>query len=348
MTMIKLKHALLLIPISGFISCSAPEKKQKETDFKEPLEFSSVGKIEKLAPELNEIIANDARIEVITEEKFTWSEGPVWVDELDAVLFSDVPENIIYKWSEKDGLSVYLTPSGTNGQDVSPNESGSNGLTLSNEGKLVIAQHGNRQVSMMDAPLSDPKPSYVSLADKYEGKQFNSPNDVIFDSNGNMYFTDPPYGLSGQDESKDKEQSFNGVYKMDTAGNISVITNKLTRPNGLAFSPDEKILYVANSDPENAIWMSFEISDDGRIIEKLFFDATDMVSEKKGLPDGLRVDDDGNLFATGPGGVLVFSPEGKHLGTIDTGQATANCELVKAENMLYMTAHKYLMRIKLR
>lgn len=310
--------------------------------------FPSTGQVERIKPELDKLISRKAKIEVLTDEKFTWSEGPVWVDELDALLFSDVPENIIYKWDEAKGLSVYLTPSGTNGQDVSPNEAGSNGLTLDNQGRLVLAQHGNRQVSRMKAPLTDPRPEYTALADKYRGKKLNSPNDVIFDKAGNMYFTDPPYGLKDQDQSGDKELNFNGVYKMDTGGDLSVITTQLSRPNGLAFSPDENILYVANSDPEKAIWMAYELSEQGGVKGRLFFDATHMVKEKKGLPDGLRVDKNGNLFATGPGGVLVLSPEGEHLGTIETGVATANCEFGEGGKTLYMTAHQYLMRINLK
>ncbi|MEL6559343.1 MAG: SMP-30/gluconolactonase/LRE family protein [Bacteroidota bacterium] len=331
------------------MSCTTPEKKKEEVVESPPEpEFPTTGSIEVISPELNDLIATDAKIEVLTEEKFLWSEGPLWISELNSVIFSDVPDNKIYKWSEKDGLSVFLSPSGTNGQDVSPNESGSNGLTLNKEGKLVLAQHGNRQVSVMEASFSSPEPVYTALADKYEGKQFNSPNDVIFDKDGNMYFTDPPYGLKDQDDSKDKELSFNGVYKVDTDGNITIITDKLTRPNGLAFSPDEKTLYVANSDPANAIWMAYTFDENGAFTESVFFDATSMVPDKSGLPDGLRVDSNGIIYATGPGGVLVFSPEGKHLGTINTGKSTANCELVRDQKILYMTAHQQLMRIKLK
>lgn len=344
-----LLKSLLLILICGLIGCTTPEKHKKEVAETMPkMEYPTTGSIEVILPELNDIIPPDAKIEVLTEEKFLWSEGPLWISELNAVIFSDVPANKIYKWSEKDGLSTFLSPSGTNGQDVSPNESGSNGLTLNNSDQLVLAQHGNRQISLMDAPLNAPKPAYKALAAKYEGKQFNSPNDVIFDKSGNMYFTDPPYGLKDQDDSKDKELAFNGVYKVDTAGNITVITDKLTRPNGLAFSPDEKTLYVANSDSNNAIWMAYSFNEDGSISESLFFDATSMVPNNLGLPDGLRVGDNGIIYATGPGGVLIFSPEGKHLGTINTGKATANCELVGDQNVLYMTAHQQLMRIKLK
>ncbi len=344
------KFAVIVLAVAT-VACNSPVKEQAETPkevVKTEKQYPVTGKVDRLNPELDKLISKNAQIEVLTDSVFTWSEGPVWVSELDAVLFSDVPENKMYKWSEKDELSLYLEPSGTDGQDVSPNESGSNGLTLDLNGKLVLAQHGNRRISRMDASFSEPKPKYLDLASTYKGKKFNSPNDVIFDSKGNMYFTDPPYGLKGHDESPIKEISFNGVYKLDTEGKISIISDKLTRPNGLALSPDEQTLYVANSDPEKAIWMAYELADGKVKSERLFFDATEMVATKKGLPDGLRLDNAGNIFATGPGGVLVFNPEGDHLGTIDTNNATANCEFNADKSILYMTAHKYLMRIQLK
>ena len=332
-------------------ACSSPVKKDT-ADSKKPTTadstFAAAGKVERLDPKLDELISPDAKIEVLTKDQFIWSEGPLWVSELDAVIFSDVPANKIYRWDERNGLALYLTPSGTSGQDVSPNESGSNGLTMNLQQQLVLAQHGNRQVSVMEAPLDQPAAVFTSLASEFEGKKLNSPNDVIFDSKGNLYFTDPPYGLSGQDGSADKELEVNGVYKVDTDGNITLLTDQLTRPNGLALSPDGKTLYVANSDASRAIWMEYRLSESGIESEKLFFDATAMVPEKKGLPDGLKVDDAGYVYATGPGGVLVFDPAGKHLGTIDTGQATANCTFNPDKSILYMTAHKFLMRIKLR
>lgn len=331
-------------------ACGDPGKKETTSDEARAVAaktYPTAGTVERLDPQLDELISTTAKIEVLTGEEFLWSEGPLWVEELDAVIFSDVPQNKIFQWDEREGLKLYLTPAGTNGQDVSPNESGSNGLTMNPQRQLVLAQHGNRQVSVMDAGLSQPEAKFTSIAGAFGGKKLNSPNDVIYDSKGNLYFTDPPYGLNGQDESSDKEQDINGVYKVDTEGNITLLTDQLTRPNGLALSPDEKTLYVANSDPERAIWMAYEMSEEGVTSEKLFFDATSMVPEKKGLPDGLKVDDKGYIYATGPGGVLVFDPTGKHLGTVNTDQATANCAFNADKSALYMTAHKYLMRIKL-
>jgi len=347
-----MRNTLVILLAASMFACSPNEKKEDKTDKKEPIElktkFPVTGSVERENPAINDLIKSDAKIEVLTDSVFTWSEGPVWVSAINSVLFSDVPENKMYKWNEKDGLSLYLEPSGTDGQDVNPNESGSNGLTLDLDGKLVLAQHGNRRVSRMEASFDDPKPIFKDLASSYDGKKFSSPNDVIFDSKGNMYFTDPPYGLKGQDDSPQKEIKFNGVYKLDTDGVLTIISKKLTRPNGLALSPDEDILYVANSDPEKAIWMAYELSENGVESERLFFDATSMVATKKGLPDGLRVDKKGNIFGTGPGGVLVFNANGEHLGTINTGVATANCEFNADQTVLLMTAHKYLMRIKLK
>jgi gluconolactonase len=162
-----------------------------------------------------------------------------------------------------------------------------------------------------------------------------------------LYFTDPPYGLEGKNDDPKKELPFNGVYRLKRGGDLTLLTDKLTFPNGIAFSPDEKTLYVAVSDPKQAIWMAYDVKEDGTIANgRVFFDSTSSVKSKKGLPDGLKVDAKGNLFATGPGGVLIFSPEGKHLGTINTGEATANCNWGNDGSVLYITADMYLCRIK--
>jgi len=189
----------------------------------------------------------------------------------------------------------------------------------------------------------------TTLADRYQGKRFNSPNDLVYHSNGDLYFTDPPYGLEGKNQDPKKELPFNGVYRLKPSGELTLLTDKLTFPNGLAFSPDEKILYVAVSDPDRAIWMAYNVKTDGTIDEgRVFFDATKLVKGHKGLPDGMKVDQRGNLFATGPGGVFIFSPEGKHLGTINTGEATANCNWGNDGSILYITADMYLCRVATR
>lgn len=319
-----------------------------ETESQSEPQPASKGSIEVTDQKLNTVLDSTAPIEVLAEG-YSWSEGPLWLPEQKMLIFSDVPKNTIYSWSEEKGAGVYLTPSGFTGEKFEGSEPGSNGLTLNNQGELVLCQHGNRTVSVMKADLSDPKPEYEYLAETYEGKRFNSPNDLIYDRDGNLYFTDPPYGLPGRMEDPSKEIDFQGVYRVSPDGVVTLLTDELTRPNGLALSPDEKTLYVANSDPERAIWMAYELDDTGKIqSEKVFYDVTDWVPKAAGLPDGLKIDDQGNLFATGPGGVWILSPEGKHLGTIKTGEATANCAFNEDKSVLYMTADSYLLRLKLK
>jgi gluconolactonase len=239
-----------------------------------------------------------------------------------------------------------LRPAGYAGENPPGIELGANGLALSAGGDLVMCDHGNRCISRLNAQNFTKR----ILADKYEGKRLNSPNDAVFKSNGDLYFTDPPYGLAGQNKDPNKELKFSGVYRLSKEGRLTLLTTEFTFPNGIAFSPDEKTLYVAQSDPEKAIWKAFEVREDGTIANgKVLFDATNWVKQgKKGLPDGLKVDHAGNLYATGPGGVLVFGPDGKHLGTIETGEATSNCALGDGGSMLYITADMYLCRIALK
>ncbi len=227
-------------------------------------------------------------------------------------------------------------------------EPGSNGLLLDSEGRLVLTQHGDRRVARMDAPLTAPEPNFTTLADRYDGMRFSSPNDAVFDGQGALYFTDPPYGLPQGPGDPTQETPFNGVYRLGVDGEVTLLTDELSRPNGIALSPDEQTLYVANSDSTQAIWMAYDLLPSGRIENgRVFFDATEWVLERLGLPDGLKVDEAGNLFATGPGGVLVFSPDGRHLGTIRTTQETANCAFDRDGTALYMTADSYLLRIRL-
>jgi gluconolactonase len=200
----------------------------------------------------------------------------------------------------------------------------------------------------MDAPLDDPRPVYRTIVDQYDGKRLNSPNDAVIKSNGDIYFTDPPYGLTDGENDPLKELDFQGVYRWSPDGDVTLLSDIQSRPNGIAFSPDEKTLYVANSDPDNAVWMMYEINDEGLAENpRVFFDVTNLVGKEKGLPDGLKVNKQGYIFATGPGGVLVFSPDARHLGTIKTGEATANCAFNQDESILYITADMYLLRVKL-
>ncbi len=308
--------------------------------------FKTTGSIERLDPAINELIPENAQIEVLAEG-FTWSEGPVWIEDGQYLLFSDIPPNKIMKWSEKEGLSLYLTPSGYTSDIARGGEVGSNGLILDKNGSLVLCQHGDRRMARMTTSLDNPQANFETIVDKYEGKRFNSPNDAVYDSQGNLYFTDPAYGLEKRMEDPAKEIDFQGVYRYSKEGQLSLISDKITRPNGLGFSPDEKILYVGSSDPKAAIWTAFTLNEDGTVAsEKLFYDATG--SEGKGLPDGLKVDKKGNIWATAQGGVWVFTPEGKVLGKIKTGEATSNCAFNTDQSALYMTCDDYLMRIKLK
>lgn len=304
--------------------------------------------IERLDPALDRLIAPDVPIEILANG-FVWSEGPVWVRAGEFLLFSDIPPNVIYRWKEGDGARPYLTPSGYTSGPPRGGEVGSNGLTLDDQRRLVLCQHGDRRVARMDADIMAPQPRFVTLADRYDGRRFNSPNDLVFKSNGDLYFTDPAYGMEKQWEDSNRELPYAGVFRVSRGGEVTLLTKDMTRPNGLAFSPDEKRLYVAQSDPDVAIWRVFDVNPDGTIgISRVFFDATPLTTSRQGLPDGLKVDAEGNLFATGPGGVLVLSPEGKHLGTILTGQPTANCAWGDDGHSLYITADMYLMRVKLK
>jgi gluconolactonase len=333
---IKIINGLLLLFILS--SC----KSNKNTHVR------SIQKIEVFDHEMLSVVDTSSIIEVLADG-FTWSEGPLWLNSENMLIFTDVPENRIYSWDEKNGKRLYLYPSGFTINDTRGGKEGANGLALNANNELILCQHGNRTVAKMLTPLSSPKDSFQFLTQKFNDKRYNSPNDLHIAKNGDIFFTDPPYGLPGQDQDSIKELKFNGVYKLSSDGVLTLLDSTLTSPNGIALSLDEKILYVANSDPEKAIWKKYLLDDNKKIISNsLFADKTWMVAKHKGLPDGLKISRKGYVFATGPGGVLVFSPNGSHLGTFNTGYATANCALDHDESYLYMTAYNYLMRVKLR
>ena len=304
-------------------------------------------RIERLDPALDRLIAPDAKIEVLAEG-YDWVEGPVWVKDGGYLLFSDIPQNVVYRWKQGEGAKEYLKPSGYTGSRPRGGEIGSNALVLDSRGRLVLCQHGDRRMARMEAPLRAPQPAFTTIADRYEGKRFNSPNDAVYKSNGDLYFTDPPYGMEKQFEDPLREIPYQGVFRVGSTGTVTLLTREMTRPNGLAFSPDERLLYIAQSDEQAAIWRVFDVKGDGTLgASRVLFDATPLTKTRPGLPDGMKVDTEGNLFATGPGGVLVLSPEGKHLGTIMTGQRTSNCAFGDDGRTLYMTADMYLMRVRL-
>jgi gluconolactonase len=310
----------------------------------QPKDSVQTGSIERIDPSLDEIILPGAVVEMIAEG-FEWSEGPLWVENQKMLLFTDVPKNTIYKWTEEKGAEVYLTPSGHTGPDPISNESGANGLALNDKGELLLCQHGDRKVARMNSAIEQPSPYFTSIASVYNGKRFNSPNDLTF-YNGDVFFTDPPYGLAADSL---REIPFQGVYKVTARGNVLLLIDSLTRPNGIAFSPDHKKMYVANSDPDKARWYVYEMSDSSTILSgKILYDATSFTKTEKGLPDGLKVDSKGNLFATGPGGAWIFNATGSLIGKVKLPEATANCALSTDEKTLYLTSDMYLLRLKLK
>lgn len=299
-----------------------------------------VGSIQRLDPALDALLAPDAKLEKLAEG-FRWSEGPVWID--DAVLFSDVPENVVYRWQEgATKAEVYLKPSGLLTPVPGFREPGSNGLARDAAGALLLCQHGERRIARYE------KGGFTSVADRYDGRKFNSPNDLALRRNGDVFFTDPPYGLDGVDESPLKEVPFHGIYRVTPDGAVTLLSKSVKYPNGIAFSPDEKTLYVGVSEWGNTRLLAFDVRGDGTLAnERVFFDAQPRAAAGgKGLCDGLKVDRAGNVWATGPGGVLVISPAGTLLGILDTGVPTANCGWGDDGSVLYITANNTLLRVK--
>lgn len=297
--------------------------------------------IEPLHPGMSGMFPRDAAVERIAAG-FTWAEGPVWDYRNNRLLFSDIPANAIWQWTAETGASLFLQPSGYTGSEpFRGREPGSNGLTFDQGGRLVMCQHGDRRVARLA-----PDGTFETLVDRYEGKRLNSPNDLVYRSNGDLYFTDPAYGLPDTFQDPARELGFCGVYRLDTAGRLQAVSLELSRPNGLAFSPDEKILYVANSYRELAIWRAYDVLPDGSLANpRVFYDATPLAGTVKGLPDGLKVDRAGRIIATGPGGIFLFSPGGELLGRIHHPQAIANVAL--GPGYLYLTATSEVWRIPL-
>lgn len=329
--------------LSLFVACGCVASLAADTQaqsFSKP--YPTLGKIERLDPALDKLVPADAKMEMVASG-FTWAEGPLWIKSGGYLLFCDIPRNSVFKWKEGDGISLFLHPSGYTGQEYYGLEPGSNGLLLSPKGEVVSMEHGDRRVSVLTKGGGK-----RTLVDNYMGKRLNSPNDGAFKSNGDLYFTDPPYGLPMRLEDPRKELDFQGVYRLSAKGELTLLTKEIKFPNGLAFSPDEKTLYVAQSNPAQATWTAFPVKEDGTLgAGKVLFDSTAMVGKVPGLPDGLKVDAKGNLFATGPGGVLVLSPEGKHLGTFSTGVPTANCGWGEDGSTLFITADSHLVKIRL-
>ncbi|MFN8009467.1 MAG: SMP-30/gluconolactonase/LRE family protein [Terriglobia bacterium] len=306
---------------------------------------AGAGSIVQMDPAVKEVFPTETRIEKIADG-FAFVEGPVWINEGTGVLlFSDIPRNQILKWAPETlgggTVTEFRKPSGYSGPPEHASAyMGSNGLTLDKQRRLIICEHGNRRVTRLEKDGQ-----LTVLANQFEGKKLNSPNDAVYRSDGSLYFTDPPYGLASE---KDQELPFSGIYRLKTDGQLQLLSKELTRPNGLAFSPDEKSLYVSNSDPAHRLWMAFDVAEDGSLANSRVL--LDVTAEKdEGLPDGMKVDSLGYIYATGPGGIWILTPQGKHLGTIKPTESPANCGWGEADvKTLYMTAKTGLYRIRLK
>lgn len=308
----------------------------------------TVGVIERYDSAINRILSPGAKAEIIAEG-FQWSEGPLWLEKQGMLLFSDVPTNTIFKWTPQQGKEIYLNPSGYTSTVERGGEMGSNGLLLDNEGHLVLCQHGDRRMARMEAPLDDPKPNFTTLAGGYKGKRISSPNDATYNSKGELFFTDPPYGLPSKDDSDPaKELTWNGVYKVKKNGEVVLLIDSLTRPNGIAFFPGEKKLLVANSDPRKPNWYVYEVKGNALANGKIFYSAAGYDKKLQGLPDGLKIDSKGNVYATGPGGVYFFSCKGDLLGKLNVPEATSNIALSGDEKTLYITNNHQVLRLQMR
>ena len=306
---------------------------------------ATLGRIDRIDAALDKYVSPDTKIEVLSGG-FTWTEGPVWVKD-DAgghLLFSDIPRNSIFKWTPSRGIELFLNPSGYTGNTYYGLEPGSNGLTLDGQGRLTACEHGDRRVSVLTRGGGK-----RTLVDNYEGRRLNSPNDLTIDSTGAIYFTDPIYGLPERASDPRRELDFCGVYRLDPNGKLSLLTKQMTRPNGIGLSPDQKTLYVAQSDPDNPIWMAFPIKDDKTLGDgKELLNAKKYMEEFPGLPDGLAVHPDGTIFGSGPGAIYVMKPDGKLIGRLITAGRTSNCTFSDDNKTLYITADSYLCRVKLK
>jgi gluconolactonase len=307
-------------------------------------QYASIGQVVHIDPKLNQLIPADAKIELIGAG-FGHLEGPVWVNDSSCLLVSDTKAQITYKWSPTKGLSKFLQHTGYTGQMPYSEEPGSNGLTIDNKGRLIMCDHGDRRIAVL--PLNG-KWGKQTLADNYQGKRFNSPNDVVAHSNGSLYFTDPSYGLPKKEKDPTREMTVNGVYQLTPTGTVNRLISDITLPNGLAFSPDGKMLYVSQSDSLKPLLLAYPMLVNGTLGKgKIFFDATSLPKLRdKEVPDGIKTDRDGNLWAAGPGGLLIISPAGKLLGRLDTGEVIANCAWGDDGSTLYITSNTFLCRIK--
>ena len=324
----RLRLTVLLFPLAMAVACGGPD---------EPA-APGAGAILRVDPRLDALVPADARIEKLADG-FVFTEGPVWIQSESRLLFSDVRANAIYQWTEAEGASAFIDPV-FEGDVTGRRSVSSNGLTLDAEGRLIICEHGNRLISRLEADGTR-----TTLVDNYEGGRLNSPNDAVYSTDGWLYFTDPPYGLEGLEESPMRELDFNGIYRLSPDGELELLFADQTRPNGIALSPDERTLYVANSDADDKVWYAYDLGEDGLSNQRVFYDVNDQTAP--GAADGMTVDLAGHIFATGPGGVWIFAPDGTHLGTIQLEEVVANAAWGDDGRTLYMTASTGLYRIRL-
>jgi len=295
-----------------------------------------------LDPQFDKIVPVSAAIEKIADG-FTWTEGPVWNRVGGYLLFSEIPKNSIHKWEPGKGASLFLHPSGYHGSEpFIGREPGSNGLAYDWEGRLVLCQHGDRRISRIEKDRCQ-----TVLADRYDGKRFNSPNDLVFKSNGDLYFTDPPFGLPKWYDDPAKETPFQGVYRLARDGKVTLLTTEVKAPNGIGFSPDEKKLYVADS--ARTLWFVFDVKPDGTIATpgRILFDGTEVSKGRPGVADSLKIDIHGNIFGAAPGGIFIISPGGKLLGRFDFGTPTGNCAWGEDGSTLFVASNTAIYRVRL-
>ena len=304
--------------------------------------YPSVGRIERLDPRFDALIPPGAVLEKVADG-IVWSEGPLWDAKDGSLLFSDVPRNGIFRWKEGTGVTPFLRESGYTGKErFVGREPGSNGLVFDREGRLVMCQHGNRRIVRRE-----PDGRFTVLADRYQGKRLNSPNDLVYRSNGDLYFTDPPFGLPGTFSDPAKELDFQGVFRLSLDGPLTAVVTELGVPNGIGFSPDERTLYVSNAQNKRPIWMAYEVRPDGSLGSgRPFAEASAWVKEGEGVPDGLKIDRSGNVFGAGPGGIHVFAPDGTRLGRIETGVPTGTLNWGEDGSVLYVAANHWICRIR--
>jgi gluconolactonase len=300
------------------------------------------GSIEVLSSEMTQIFNPQARVSVIAQG-YKWAEGPVWVEKEKMLLFSDVPENKMYKWTATRGAELYLEPSGYNQPKPRTREQGSNGLAINELGQLVMAQTGNRQIAVMDAPYAAPQPIFKVMADNYNGKKFDAPNDLTIRHNGDIYFTDPPYGMI---RGAVKDAPYQGVYKIAKNGGVTLMVDSITKPNGITLFPDEKSLLIANSDPAKPFWYIYNLDKNGLLINgRVFYDGREEYKKEPTGSDGVKTDTRGNVYATGPGGVWVFNKKGKLMGRVKVNVGTSNCAIAYNAKALFITAGSYVLKV---